>query len=225
VLELPTLLADPPVEAAGEATPDGKPKRLFFAGSGFDPRTVAESREGPKDRLDKVVEALGVAQGLGAGFVLDVYGVERSDYLAVMPLHAPLLETLGDRILFHGRQPRALVRARLAASDYSIFLRKKSIVSLAGFPTKFGESIHFGTPVITNALGSLMRYHTEGRTGWYIDYEDSVSAGERLASILRGSQAEVSAMKTHCRTSGLFHYARYLSIAEDFMAKISRPRY
>ncbi len=217
VLELPTLLADPPVEADGAATPDGQPKRLFFAGSGFDPRTVAESREGPKDRLDKVVEALGVAQGLGAGFVLDVYGVERSDYLAVMPLHAPLLETLGDRILFHGRQPRALVRARLAASDYSIFLRKKSIVSLAGFPTKFGESIHFGTPVITNALGSLMRYHTEGRTGWYIDYEDSVSAGGRLASILRGSQAEVSAMKTHCRTSGLFHYSAFVEATRHFV--------
>lgn len=220
VLELPTLLAEPSPADVHEGAPDGMPKRLFFAGSGFDPRTVSESREGPKDRLDKVVEALDAAMHLGAGFVLDVYGVERDDYLAVAPLHAAMLDRLGDRVIFHGRQPRDVVRATLARADYSIFLRKKSIVSLAGFPTKFGESIHFGTPVITNALGSLIRYHVEGATGWYIDYDDSAIAGERLAAILRGAQAEVSAMKTYCRESNAFHYAAFVEPAGQFAARL-----
>ena len=222
VLELPTLLAEPSPSETQEGTPDGRPKRLFFAGSGFDSKTVSESREGPKDRLDKVMEALDVALPLGGEFVLDVYGVERADYLAVMPLHADMLRLLGNRVLFHGRQPRELVRAALARADYSIFLRKKSIVSLAGFPTKFGESIHFGTPVITNALGSLMRYHTEGRTGWYIDYDDSVVAGTRLASILLGNQAEVSEMKYFCRNSNAFQYAAFVNQSERFMAALNK---
>ena len=221
-VELPTLLADRSPVAVPPAAPGaGRPRRLFFAGSGFDPESVAASVDGPKDRLDTVIEALGAARAMGADFVLDVFGVTRPDYLAVRPDHAGLVADLGERIQFHGRQPRESIRRILAEADYSIFLRKDTRVSRAGFPTKFGESVHFGTPVITNALGSLTKYHVEGRTGWYIDYDDVQRAGRRLAEILNADSAEVSAMKDWCRASNLFHYAGYVAPVGRFMATLS----
>src|SRR5665213_152794 len=224
-IELPTL---PPAEAEAEATvaatPDGQPKSLVFAATGFDPSVVAETRDGPKDRLDRVIAALWVASGLGADFRLDIYGVERDDYLAIAPDHVSMLADLGERVKFHGWQPRDLVRTRLTEADYSIFLRKKTIASIAGFPTKFAESVHFGTPVITNAVGSIVSYHVEGRTGHYVDYEDSDVAGRQLATILKQSAAEITAMKEYCRSSGLFHYQRYVKLLEGFMTKLEEAR-
>jgi len=222
VVELPTLLPDDlAVDTIGDATPDGQPKRLFFAGTGFIPSIVAQSVEGLKDRLDKVVAALYVARGLGADFTFDIYGVTRADYLAIVPSQASILDELKDRVVFRGRQPRELVRARLAEADYSIFLRKPNVVTLAGFPTKFAESVHFGTPVITNAVGSVVSYHVEGKTGRYIDYEDSIAAGRQLAAILNGPAAEVTAMKAFCRSSGMFSYRRYLAPVEQFMMNVT----
>lgn len=219
VVVVPTLMSDP-TPTGGEASPDGAPKRLFFAGNGWDPALVRELREGPKDRLDKVMEALDAARALGAEFVMDIYGVERADYLEIVPAHQTLLERLGERIRFHGRQPRDVVRARLRDADFSIFLRKSSIVSLAGFPTKFAESIHFGTPVITNAVGDVVLYQQEGRTGHFIAYDDVALAGPQLAEILSRSAVEVTDEKRFCLQSKLFFYESCADRMGDFMNRL-----
>lgn len=222
VVELPSLVeGDLVTGPVFPATPDGEPKRLLFAGTGFVPALVAQNVEGLKDRLDKVIAALLAARRLGADFVLEIYGVDRDNYLAIVPAHRSIVEELGDRLVFNGFKPRALVRDRLARADYSIFLRKKNRVTLAGWPTKFGESVHFGTPVITNAVGTLVSYHVEGRTGHYIDYDDSDLAGRQLAAILGGPAAEVAAMKAFCRSSGMFHYKSHVEPIRDFIERIT----
>ena len=172
--------------------------------------------------MDKVIAALHAAFGLGADFKLDVFGAERDDYLRIVPAHASILADLGPRVVFHGRQPRSLVRARVAKADFSIFLRQKTPVTLAGFPTKFAESIHFGTPVITNAVGGIVPFHAEGLTGHYIEFDDSATAGRQLNAILRESAASVTAMKEYCRASRMFHYSRYAVLVEHFMASLKR---
>lgn len=223
VVVMPSLMSDPsPI--AGQASPDGTPKRLFFAGSGWDPAVVRETREGPKDRLDKVIEVLDAALTLGADFRLDAYGVDQGAYLEVMPGHSPLLERLGDRVVFHGRQPRDVVRATLRDADFSIFLRKDSIVSRAGFPTKLAESVHFGTPVITNDVGDAALYQQPGQTGFFIPYGDPVSGAHHLMPILSMSHAQVAAAKAACLSSRPFFYESHAERLGAFMGAVGGDR-
>lgn len=221
LVELPALFhqdaLQAPVRMAG-------PPRLFFAGTGFDPSLVVRSKDGPKDRLDKVLEALDGAKSLGSAFEFDIFGVNQADYLTIFPGHAQLLQRLNGLVHFHSRQPVAIVRARLVAADFSIFLREKTIVTLAGFPTKFSESIHYGTPVITNRIGSLTAYHVEGKTGFFIDYDDRALAARQLANVLARPAAEIAAMKDYCLHSRLFHYQRYNELVQAFFSDLEVSR-
>lgn len=223
VVVMPTLMSEPS-PPAGRASPDGATKRLFFAASGWDPAVVRETKEGPKDRLDKVVEVLDAALILDADFRLDAYGVDRAAYLKIMPDHGPLLERLGDRIVFHGRQPRDVVRTTLRDADFSIFMRKDSIVSRAGFPTKLAESIHFGTPVITNDVGDAALYQRPGQTGFFIPYGDSLAGAHQLVPILSMSHAEISDAKAACLSSRLFFYESHSERMKAFISALVETR-
>lgn len=220
IVELPTLMDEAP-GPAGAATPDGQPKRLFFAGSGFDPAVVARTRGGLKDRIDLVVERLAGAARRGADFRLDAYGLTEADYRALRPDHGGLLAELGARVRFHGRRPSKEVRMALRQADYAIFLRDDTRVTLAGFPTKYSEAIAFGAPMLTNPMPNILRYHQEGKTGWLVDRDDPTRGEAQLAHALQRSAGEIQAMKDFCAGSGLFHYRSFLDSVADFMERIA----
>lgn len=219
VVEIPTLMprkavAAPDRSQAGRATA----RQLFFAGSGFDPAVVKRTG-GLKDRLDVVIELLTVAAERGCDFHLDIFGVDADTYLEIRPDHAPLLDRLAGKATFHGRQPRDLVIERLAASDFSIFFRDVSRVTLAGFPTKFTESIHYGTPVITNPMPNLAAYHREGKTGFMVD-GDSQAGRDAIVRILTLSDADVAAMKDFCARSQIFGVQNFTGDLARFMTRL-----
>ena len=200
----------------------GRVRRLFFAGTGFEPALVAKSRDGLKDRLDWVVEILTAAKRLGARFQLDLFGVERETYAALMPGHSELLDELGDDVIFHGREPHSTLLQSLEQADFSIFLRKETRTTLAGFPTKYAESIAYGTPVITNAMPSIAPYHRQGETGFLIDPSDRDRAAAEVVEILALPGAEIDRMKSACAAAGLFHYSNYSDDVRRWLDKLRR---
>lgn len=221
VLELPTVLEDFPQSLERRlATPDGQPKRLFFGATGFDPQIVRHMSDGPKDRLDKAIEILHRSLLAGARFELDIYGVTGDDYRSIYPGHHGILAELGPSVRFHGPQPRELAREQLARSDFSFFLRSPTIATLAGFPTKYSESIHVGTPVITNRIGSLTSYHTEGSTGHYIDFDNIEKSTSDICEIMNQSSEKIQSMKDHCRESRIFSYRSFVDPFRSFMESV-----
>jgi glycosyltransferase involved in cell wall biosynthesis len=219
IVELPTLMDEPPGRAR-PATPDGAPKRLMFAGSGFDPAILARTRDGLKDRIDLVIERLAGAHRKGARFRLDAYGLTLADYRSLRPDHSDLLEELGDAVTFHGTRPSPEVQEALRSADFSIFFRDRFRVTLAGFPGKYSESVAFGTPVITNPMPNILPYHQEGKTGWLISLDQPDEAEHMLSRALAATCSEVSSMKKHCAESGMFHFDRYVSAVDDFMNQV-----
>jgi glycosyltransferase involved in cell wall biosynthesis len=53
----------------------------------------------------------------------------------------------------------------IRSADFSVFLRERSRVTTAGFPTKFVESMAVGTPVITTITSDLEQYLRDGENG------------------------------------------------------------
>ncbi len=210
IVEIPTLMA-PEVAAQVPAIDrsDGI-TRLFFAGTGFDKTTVAESSDGLKDRLDWVFEVLHKAKMLGAKFHMDLFGVDRRKYLELVPEQAGILDSMEGDLTFHGRQPRETLLKVLPQAAFSIFFRKSTRTNLAGFPSKLAESISYGTPVITNPLPSSCQFMTEARVGHLIELLDLDQAAEKIVKILDQSDAEINAMKAYCYSSDIFHYRSFI---------------
>lgn len=219
--ELPTLIDyKEPEDSVLEATKTGLPKRLFFAGAIFDPNAISSEKGGLKDRLDWVVELLSDAYDLEARFILEIFGVAKDEYLRIIPHHIDIVEKMDDCLVFHGRQPRKLILKTLVHCDYSIFLRKEMRVVLAGFPTKFSESISYGTPVITNGLENILPYMKEEINSIRIEYTEKNKAASRLAEVLSWPKDRVQTMKENCLSMKQFHFNLYRDEVEAMFSDL-----
>lgn len=217
IVEIPTLMA--PDAAAEVPTIDRSDgiTHLFFAGTGFDKATVAESSDGLKDRLDWVFEVLHKAKMLGAKFHMDLFGVDRAQYLELVPEQAEILKAMEGDLTFHGRQPRETLLKILPQAAFSIFFRKATRTTLAGFPGKLSESISYGTPVITNPMPSTNHFIDDKRTGYLIDVTDLDNVARKIVAIFDQSDSEINAMKAYCYDSGVFHYRSFISPVSDWL--------
>lgn len=208
LVELPTL-----IEMADEilpfASPENGPKQIFFAGAIEDKRGVGRVVGGLKDRLNWVIELLGEADALGANFCLNVYGVAKVDYLNVIEEHQDLIQRLGEKVRFHGRQPHAIVLERLKVSDFSMFMRPDMVTTNAGFPTKFSESVTYGTPVITNMLDCLEPYMKNKENCIIVSRDDWEGSIKTVVDALSMPPSEVLRMANYCLASKTFSPAAF----------------
>jgi glycosyltransferase involved in cell wall biosynthesis len=65
---------------------------------------------------------------------------------------------LSGRVLFAGAVPRSEVPARLLAGDIMALPRASGTFSTAGFPTKLGEYLASGKPVVVTKTGEIPQY-------------------------------------------------------------------
>lgn len=69
---------------------------------------------------------------------------------------------LGDQVTFHGRVPHAQVRGLLARCHLLALPRPPSRQAAGGFPTKLGEYLSTGRPVLATGVGDLPMYLRHG---------------------------------------------------------------
>lgn len=158
VVELPTLFDTGEIRDPMRAAGSSHSKKFIYVGNPFSVGRVNKARSNVKDRLDVCVKLFKRLDEAGYDFYFDIYGVDISDYLSVFPEDADLIGAANQKIRFHGRVDNKFARDLVAKSDFSIFIRDPSRVTLAGFPTKLAESVSVGTPVITSDQENLRKY-------------------------------------------------------------------
>jgi len=221
LVELPTLIEHDPEDLSKlTVTPDGQKKCLFYGGSVIDKRALAKETGGLKDRIDWVIELLDAVKEAGDDFRFNIYGLNREDYLDYFPQHSPLLLRLGDSVCFHGRQSRRVLLDAICESDFSIFLRTSMRTTLAGFPTKFSESISFGTPVLCNPLENITPYMHDGKNCELIEHADFGAAVARIQGCLALPAVEVMHRKQVCRRSAMFHPLSFIEATKVLFPNI-----
>lgn len=136
-----------------------------------------------KDCLHAVVSAVNKLAEEGNAIRFLVLGITRSAY---MQRYSQLLvsKSLHENILFLGRVPQDLVPAYYKKADFMILLRKPTRKNMAGFPTKFAESMTAGVPVITNATSDIPNYVIDGETGF-------LTSGCDIGSILHTLKSDI----------------------------------
>jgi len=194
--------------------------KLMYAGSAFNLNRVDKNRMNIKDRLDKIILMLYKVYQQKKNFTLDIYGLTQDNYLTVFPEHTIILEEISTVITFHGKRPHQEIVGKIQKSDFTIFLRNIERVIEAGFPTKFSESISYGTPVISNMISNIENYSIEGKSHYIINLDDEEAQVEKMVYILSLSKDEIMTMKNYCLDNKLFDYRNYLNPVKKFLEKI-----
>ena len=118
---------------------------------------------------------------------------------------------LEGRVVLTGHVERQRLPAVLSAASVLVLLRRDAAFSQAGFPTKLGEYLATGRPVVVTAIGDIPRYLTDGLDAYLVPPGDPVRFAERLSYVLDhesealavGAQGrEVASQRFDCRRHG-----------------------
>lgn len=218
IVELPTLYDKESISLnRSQERLDSNVSRWIYAGSPFNAARLDRKRENIKDRLDAVVILAARLNSEAMPVELRIYGVTKDDYLKAFPEHLSILTQNIDQILFFGNRPHKEILQQLQQSDFSIFFRKKSRLTEAGFPSKLAESISCGTPVITNYLGNLESYKSKVSGLFLVDFSNMDDCVKETKQILQMSALELKAVKAACLEEQAFDYRTFIPVVRQFV--------
>jgi glycosyltransferase involved in cell wall biosynthesis len=151
-------------------------------------------------------------------FTIDIIGVTKDEYLAKNPGHASLIEKLGRKVCFYGMLPHEKTLDFVKKAHFSLLIREHNRKNDSGFPTKLGESITCGTPVIATDFSDVRQYVEKYQLGILIDTVDDIYSGlERAISM---SNEELEKLKQNCLNCNAFDYRNYINILGNFVKQI-----
>lgn len=130
-----------------------------------------------KDKINRIIDA--VATLNNDKVKLLIVGITREQFLQFYPDYLEIIDSMNKNIDFKGVVKHEVAIQLLKQSNYSIFYRDITRVTMAGFPTKFAEAMTCGVPILTNRTSDLEEYLIEGINGFWIS-DDIVSSLERV---------------------------------------------
>lgn len=115
---------------------------------------------GNKDGVVNLIEAFDIASKKINGVkLLLIGGSSNSDEFAKIRQYAESLNN--ERIVFYGRADRDEIPQLLVNAKALALARPSSLQSSGGFPTKLGEYLSTGNPVIVTKVGDISNYLNE----------------------------------------------------------------
>lgn len=214
VAKIPTLIVKICTEVV-QTNANSIPK-IIYSGMPFRLGKHYKNKSEAKDRLDIVFELFHTLHQEGINFNLNVYGINKEQYLYAFPDHNSLVNDMIKKVIFYGYVDSNTVRQEISRSDFSIFIRDINKTTMAGFPTKFTESIMCGTPVITTNTSDLNDYMLEGSNGFFLDF-DKNNAVLKLKKILSLDKVKVNRMKEYCYKSEIFSPDLWVDVMDELL--------
>ena len=176
-----------------------------------------------KDNIDTFIEALAIVDPTGERTQLDIYGPNLEDVRKHLGKKSGLL-TDHINIIIHGRVPQSQAQDACLHSDFSVFFRLNRRSANAGFPTKLGECMTFGTPAICNDTGDISLVVQDRKNGYLLKTKSVEEITETLRHILSLSVEQRVQMRTEARKSAetFFDYHNYREQIQEVLAAAVR---
>ncbi len=107
----------------------------------------------------------------------------------------------------------------IANADFSIVIRPIATNTMAGFPTKFVESLNAGTPVIANLTSDLGLYLKNDFNGFVVKDDSKEEIRKRIISILELPKSKIEEMKLNAKKTAIenFDYRGYSNKIQSFI--------
>ena len=207
VLTLPTLQCHR-LEIGNVQT--NHPRKFIYAGGlGYQ-----------KDMLVEIIQAF--SELSGREFEFNILGLSKEQYAERFADKIPVVEAINrenEKIKFWGKVSHTEVLDELRKSDFSLIIRQSSHRNNVGFPTKFGESINCGTPVIVSDFSDVV-YYTKKYDVGIVTEVSSIIDGIRKA--LEMDDDALHQMKERCWACDAFYYKGNVKSLGDFVNQVSK---
>lgn len=166
-----------------------------------------------KDNLDTFIEAMDRVDHMGERTQLNIFGPSIEEVKHHLGDKESLLDVHKNNIFIHGRVPQQEAQAACLNSDFSVFFRLNRRSANAGFPTKLGECMTFGTPVICNNTGDISLVVKDRENGFLLNSKSVDEICETLEYLLNMKIEAREAMRRKARLSAeqFFDYHNYIS--------------
>jgi glycosyltransferase involved in cell wall biosynthesis len=138
-----------------------------------------------KERLDWLIRGVLELNSRGVRCTLRIAGPHTNRFRGLLG-DAP--EEIRSAVVFHGEIEHRGVPALLRRSRFSALVRPETRVAIHGFPTKLGESLACGTPVVATPVGqvaSFMAGQGFGIVARSVSYQATLEALGRAATMPR----------------------------------------
>lgn len=172
-----------------------------------------------KDYIANVIKAIDLLSAEERKKVeLHLYGCTE-DGLIGLGIKEKFLKDNSETIICHGRIPYSEVKGKIAEADFTVLLRPNKRYANAGFPTKVGESLACGTPVIANITSDLGKYLVDGVNSIICENEDPRSCADAIKRALTLSlESKMEMFKNARNTASVgFNYVTYTDCLKDFL--------
>ena len=167
---------------------------------------VYAGNPGSKDKLDQILQAIAIFNQSDhlKKIYLHFFGVEKAALQNLVSID--IFDNSNQFLVFNDRINQEEVPKRLDSYDFSIFLRPTKKYAMAGFPTKFVESLGAGCPVITNYTSDLDLYLKSGFNGFVVKDLNIESILEVFNTLDLLSLQELNEMKKNAYQTAEKHF-------------------
>ena len=171
-----------------------------------------------KDMLSEIIHAFGEINDKDYEF--NILGLSREQYAIQFKEDLPLIDRINSKseiIKFWGEVPHSVVLKELTRTDFSLIIRQGSHRNNVGFPTKFGESINCGTPVIVSDFSDVV-YYTKLYNVGIVTGVDTIKEGIQKA--LDMDDESLCLMRQRCKDCKAFYYKGNVEVIGDFVNSV-----
>ncbi|HBC31523.1 MAG TPA: hypothetical protein DC024_09830 [Clostridiales bacterium] len=183
-------------------------------------RLVYAGTPGKKDYLGNAIIGLALLpKTVRKKIRLDLYGVNMGDLISILGISRKVVDDIGESLIVHNRIPFEKIPEEIRKADFSILLRPNKRYANAGFPTKVGESMAAGVPVIANLTSDLSMYIKDGQTGLVVKDESPEAFSSAVYRALSLTPKEKYQMKLNARNMAekCFDYREYIETFRQFL--------
>ena len=172
----------------------------------FDYIAYCGSMESNKDGIEYLLEAFKLISGEYDGIRLVLIG--RTDFKGFGRLQE-LVTALGlpEKVIFTGRVDNEEMASWLKGAKMLVLARPKTIQSEANFPTKIGEYLATGNPVLTTRVGAVAAHLIDQENAFLAEPGDAEDFARKMAWVLEHpEQAGAAGLKGRALAYTVFNY-------------------
>lgn len=154
---------------------------------------------------------------------LHIYGPSEAEVVSSLNKEGKnVYEKLINQLIFHGRIPQTEMGVACTEADFGLFFRPDRRSSHAGFPTKLGEYLSAGTPVITNDTGDISLVLENGINGFLLNTATVEEIKKLLERIVNMSDCENKKMRIAARKTAekFLDYTAYVEKLKTFLEEM-----
>ena len=223
IVELPTLYDKELLDVIPKISRTNHNDIIYFtyAGSPFNASRAKNEKRSIKERMDLVIKLMFSLCQQNIKFELNIYGVTNEDYCGVYLEDISKLEIMKDCVNFHGRKSHAEILTSIKSSNFTVYFRDIDRVTIAGFPSKFAESISCGIPVITNRTSNIDSYIKASEIGVFVELDEEEKWLREISVVLMRGGSAIHKLQQNCEQYVGFDYRTYVSQVGHFFERVT----